>query len=162
MIPDGLEIYNSPIGEIEIASLNDMLISCTFSKLYHFDNLQSNSITQEGARQLNEYFSGQLKKFDLPLDFTGTELQIKVMRILETIPFGETKNYGEIASMLSLPSGSRAIGNLIGKNPLLILIPCHRVLGKNGKLTGYAGGSDRKRWLLRHEMDNSYHADRLF
>jgi methylated-DNA-[protein]-cysteine S-methyltransferase len=162
MVPDGLEIFSSPIGDIEIASLNDMLISSNFTRYFPSESIQSNAITKEAVRQLDAYFNGKLKKFDLPLDYDGTELQIKVMQLLESIPYGETRSYSEMANMLSLPSGSRAIGNLVGKNPLLILVPCHRVLGSTGKITGYAGGSDRKLWLLQHEMKNSPISGRLF
>jgi methylated-DNA-[protein]-cysteine S-methyltransferase len=162
MIPDGLEICSSPIGEIEIAALNDMLISCTFSRLFAKETIQPNAITSEGVKQLKAYFVGKLKQFDLPLDYEGTELQIRVLKLLETIPYGKTISYSDMAKVLSLHLGSRAVGNLIGKNPLLIFIPCHRVLGSNGKITGYAGGIDRKRWLLQHELNNSQSADRLF
>ena len=162
MFPDGLEIFNSPIGDIEIAALNDMLISCTFSGLYATETIQPNPITREGVNQLKAYFVGKLKKFDLPLDYNGTKLQMKVMQMLESIPYGETITYGDIAKKLSVPSASQAIGKLIGKNPLLIFVPCHRVLGNKGRITGYAGGADRKRWLLQLEMNNSQFTDRLF
>jgi methylated-DNA-[protein]-cysteine S-methyltransferase len=162
MIPDALERFSTAIGEIEIAALNDMIISCSFSMLHSSENLESNAVTSEAINQLKAYFDGKLKKFELPLDYNGTELQMKVMHLLESIAYGETITYGEIAKKLSVPSGSRAVGNLIGKNPLLILVPCHRVLGTNGKITGYAGGPDRKLWLLQHELTNSKRADRLF
>jgi methylated-DNA-[protein]-cysteine S-methyltransferase len=162
MIPDGLEIFKSPIGEIEIAALNDMLISCNFSRIYPEFAIQPNRITREGVNQLEAYFTGKLKKFDLPLDYEGTQLQIKIMKLLETVPYGQTISYSDLAKILALHLGSRAVGNLIGRNPLLILVPCHRVIGSNGKITGYAGGTERKLWLLQHEINNTQSADRLF
>ena len=162
MTPDGREVFTSEIGELEIASLNGKIISCTFSALFSSTELSPNSFTAEASNQLRAYFSGKLKNFDLPLDYDGTELQLKVMKMLELIPYGNTLTYGEMAKKLAVPDGSRAVGNLIGKNPLLILVPCHRVLGTNGKITGYAGGLDRKRWLLQHELKFGHREGTLF
>ncbi len=162
MVPDGKEIFTSEIGELEIASLSGKIISCTFSALYSSSGLIPDSITREACRQLKAYFKGSLKKFGLPLEYEGTELQLKVMHLLELIPYSETMSYAEVAKKLAIPSGSRAVGNLIGKNPLLILVPCHRVLGTNGKITGYAGGPERKRWLLQHELKFGHKAGTLF
>jgi O-6-methylguanine DNA methyltransferase len=152
MLPDGREIVSSAIGEIEVASLDGKIISCTFSALYSAAGLEPNALTSEACKQLKAYFQGELKVFDLPLHYEGTALQLKVMKMLELIPYGVTTSYGEMAKKLEIPSGSRAVGNLIGKNPLLILVPCHRVLGTDKKITGYAGGPDRKLWLLQHEL----------
>ena len=162
MLPDGREIFRSGIGELEIATLNGKIISCTFSDLYSSMGLEANAVTAEACRQLKGYFYGDLKSFDLPLEYDGTDLQLKVMKMLELIPYGITMSYGEMAKKLEVPSGSQAVGNLIGKNPLLILIPCHRVLGKNGKITGYSGGPDRKLWLLQHELKFSHKPGTLF
>ena len=161
-MPDGLEMFSSPIGEIEITTLGGKLFSSGFSRLYASETLQTNTLTGEVITQLKAYFEGKLKKFDLPLQYNGTELQLKAMKFIESIPFGETISYSEMAKALSVLSGSRAIGNLVGKNPMLIVVPCHRVIGSNGKITGYAGGVDRKLWLLQHELNNSHRADRLF
>lgn len=103
----------------------------------------------EARRQLTAYFAGELQEFELPLAARGTEFQRRVWRELETIPYGHTASYGEIARRLGMPpGGSRAVGLANGSNPIAIVVPCHRVIGSNGTLTGYAGGVERKRFLL--------------
>lgn len=101
--------------------------------------------------QLNDYFSGRRREFDVPLAATGTGFQQRVWAALATIPFGETRSYGDIARSLGQPGASRAVGLANGQNPISIIVPCHRVIGANGTLTGYGGGLERKRWLLEHE-----------
>ncbi|GED22331.1 methylated-DNA--[protein]-cysteine S-methyltransferase [Halomonas halmophila] len=108
-------------------------------------------VTDRARQQLAEYFDGQRHAFDLPLAPLGTDFQRRVWDALSTIPFGETRNYGEIADQLRCKGGQRAVGNANGKNPLAIVVPCHRVIGSDGSLTGYAGGIGRKQWLLAHE-----------
>lgn len=103
---------------------------------------------QEICRQLDEYFTGNLRRFSLPLDLQGTPFQLKVWRALLEIPFGKTIHYGEQARMIGQPSASRAVGLANGRNPISIIVPCHRVIGKNGALTGYGGGISMKRFLL--------------
>jgi methylated-DNA-[protein]-cysteine S-methyltransferase len=103
------------------------------------------------ARQLDAYFAGQLQAFDLPLDLAGTPFQQRVWAELQRIPFGETATYGELAAALGKPSASRAVGLANGRNPVSIVVPCHRVIGSDGSLTGYGGGIDRKRFLLALE-----------
>jgi methylated-DNA-[protein]-cysteine S-methyltransferase len=103
------------------------------------------------ARQLMEYFAGQRREFDLPLRMQGTEFQQRVWRELTKIPFGETRSYGQLAKRLNNPNGSRAVGLANGRNPIAIVVPCHRVIGADGSLTGFGGGLDRKEWLLTHE-----------
>ena len=105
------------------------------------------------ARQLAEYFAGTRRTFDLPLAFTarGTPFQQKVWRALLTIPFGETRSYGEIAAQIGSPRAVRAVGAANGRNPISIVAPCHRVVGANGKLTGFAGGLENKAYLLALE-----------
>lgn len=105
----------------------------------------------EAARQLREYFAGDRTTFDLPLAPRGTAFQQRVWMALREIPAGETRTYGEIAARLGQPTASRAVGAANGQNPLAVVVPCHRVVGANGTLTGYAGGLDRKAWLLDHE-----------
>jgi len=105
----------------------------------------------ETMRQLGEYFIGERRKFDLPLRMIGTEFQRRVWRMLEEIPFGTTWSYGDLAKRIGNPNASRAVGLANGRNPISILVPCHRVIGADGSLTGYGGGLDRKRWLLAHE-----------
>ncbi len=107
-----------------------------------------NAILLETERQLNEYFAGQRKAFSLPLDPVGTEFQKSVWNALLTIPFGETRSYGEIARQLGNEKAMRAVGAANGKNPISIIAPCHRVIGANGALTGFAGGLEAKAILL--------------
>jgi len=109
----------------------------------------------EAERQLREYFSGQRKHFALPLAPVGTLFQRRVWDALCTIPYGETRSYGEIAAQIGAPSASRAVGAANHRNPLMIFIPCHRVIGANRKLTGYAGGLDMKAALLTLEADST-------
>lgn len=104
-------------------------------------------------RQLSEYFRGQRKEFHMKLVFEGTEFQNKVWNELCNVPYGETASYKDIAEKIDNPNGVRAVGGANNKNKLAIVVPCHRVIGKNGKLTGYAGGIWRKEWLLSHEHD---------
>jgi methylated-DNA-[protein]-cysteine S-methyltransferase len=101
--------------------------------------------------QLDEYFSGQRKIFNIPLSANGTEFQIKVWQALTTIPYGQTWSYQDLANAINNPKAVRAVGLANGKNPISIIVPCHRVIGKNGKLTGYAGGVERKAQLLELE-----------
>jgi methylated-DNA-[protein]-cysteine S-methyltransferase len=106
---------------------------------------------REAARQLHEYFAGSRREFDLPLNLLGTEFQMRVWRMLTGIGYGETCSYGDLAKRLDSPGASRAVGLANGRNPISIIVPCHRVIGANGSLTGYGGGLERKRWLLAHE-----------
>lgn len=108
-------------------------------------------IINAAAEQLAIYFDGALKVFDLPLDLRGTDFQKRVWKLLLEIPFGETRTYGEIACALDNTGASQAVGAANGKNPVAIVVPCHRVIGTSGHLTGYAGGMEKKRFLLTHE-----------
>ena len=101
--------------------------------------------------ELDEYFRGERLSFDLPLAPTGTPFQLRVWAALLAIPFGQTASYGEIARRIGRPAGARAVGLANGKNPIAVIVPCHRVIGASGDLTGYGGGLERKRWLLAHE-----------
>jgi len=103
------------------------------------------------VRQLGEYFSGSRREFELPLRFEGTAFQRRVWQELTEIRYGETWSYGQLARRIGNPSASRAVGLANGRNPISILVPCHRVIGADGSLTGYGGGLERKRWLLAHE-----------
>ncbi|GLS50269.1 methylated-DNA--protein-cysteine methyltransferase [Methylobacterium gnaphalii] len=108
-------------------------------------------VLAEAQRQLTEYFAGRLRKFSLALDFQGTPSQQQVWQALLTIPFGETRSYGQIAVQIGQPKAVRAVGAANGKNPISIIAPCHRVIGASGKLTGFAGGLGTKSFLLRLE-----------
>jgi len=105
------------------------------------------------AQQLDGYFADERTEFDLPLDLEGTEFQRAVWAGLCAIPFGTTTSYGELALSLNKPGAARAVGAATGRNPVSIIVPCHRLVGANGALTGFAGGLDTKRWLLNHERD---------
>jgi methylated-DNA-[protein]-cysteine S-methyltransferase len=103
------------------------------------------------VEQLDAYFNGMLQEFDVPLDAIGSDFQKKVWNALRQIPFGETRSYGQIAKTIRQPKASRAVGLANNQNPIAIIVPCHRVIGANGSMTGYGGGLPRKRWLLEHE-----------
>ena len=105
----------------------------------------------EAERQVLEYFAGTRRAFELPLSMGGTDFQRRVWQALGAIPYGETTSYGALARSLGTPGASRAVGAANGQNPLSIIVPCHRVIAQNGKLTGYGGGLERKEWLLAHE-----------
>ena len=109
----------------------------------------------EAARQLDEYFDGERTEFDLPLALNGTEFQVRVLEELRKIPYGETVSYGDIARRIGRPRAVRAVGAANGRNPLPIFVPCHRVIGSSGDLTGFGGGLDTKAMLLRLEAEHS-------
>lgn len=147
--------YSSPIGMMEIAGTEDGISSIIFTD----DEVTTGmvpEILKDAYDQLDEYFKGKRKVFDLKLSPEGTEFQKRVWEELENIPFGETLSYKDIASRIGNIKAVRAVGNANGKNPISIVVPCHRVIGSSGDLTGYAGGLDRKAWLLKHENVNTY------
>jgi len=152
--------YQSPIGTIEIRGNEHGILNVEFREeagIEH-DNLPDTIINC--VLQLNEYFSGARRKFDLNLIPEGTEFQKKVWEALTTIPYCKTASYGEIAKKIGNPDASRAVGMANNKNKISIIIPCHRVIGATGKLVGYAGGLWRKEWLLNFEKRNQN--DKLF
>ena len=112
------------------------------------------TIIKEAAKQLDEYFKGKRKEFDLPINPQGTDFQRKVWEALKQIPYGETKTYKQIAQTINKPNACRAVGQANNKNPIWIIIPCHRVIGASGKLTGYGGGLEMKQRLLEIEKGN--------
>lgn len=112
---------------------------------------RDDTVAPEAAAQLAEYFAGERTSFDVPLAPRGTPFQRRVWDALREIPYGATESYGRIAARIGAPTASRAVGAANGRNPLGIIVPCHRVVGASGALTGYAGGVERKRWLLDHE-----------
>jgi methylated-DNA-[protein]-cysteine S-methyltransferase len=146
----------SPIGILTLVSDGEYLLSLsmeTFTKINNIEqsNTRPISILCEAKSQLEAYFDGKLKSFDLPLQMDGTQFQQKVWGELKKIPYGETINYGELASRVGNPKASRAVGMANHNNPIGIIVPCHRVIGADGKLTGYAGGLWRKEKLLELE-----------
>lgn len=110
-----------------------------------------NKLLSGVLKELKKYFEGKLKSFSIPLDPKGTPFQKRIWQALSNIPYGETRTYGEIGVRLGVPKASRAVGRACNQNPIAIIIPCHRVVGKDGKLTGYSAGLEKKRWLLEFE-----------
>ena len=145
--------YNSIIGDIFISADENFLLSVQFVN-HNFIENKENKIIRQTIKQLDEYFRGKRKKFELPLNPKGTEFQKKVWLQLMNIPYGKTATYKDIATLIGNSNASRAVGNANNKNPIAIIIPCHRVIGSNNKLTGYAGGLDKKEKLLNLEKNN--------
>lgn len=140
------QYLNSPIGFIKITANNEAINEVIFVENEEEDN--PNALTQEATNQLMEYFEGKRKVFNLPLSPIGTSFQQAVWKALCSIPYGETRSYGEIAKMIGNPKASRAVGMANNRNPISIIIPCHRVIGASGKLVGYGGGINKKIYLL--------------
>jgi len=151
---------DTPIGELLLAGDDDGLAMVGFPKGPMRRNPESDWIFNEkpltaARRQLREYFAGKRRSFELPLKLSGTNFQQSVLRALQEIPYGETVSYGEIARRIGRPRAVRAVGAANGRNPLPIVIPCHRVIGKSGDLTGFGGGLDTKEALLRLEAEQT-------
>lgn len=142
--------YSSPIGYIEIMTSQDLLYSVDFIDQIK-EETSKPKILKETLKQLDEYFKGTRKQFDLNCQFEGTVFQNQVWKALMEIPYGQTMSYEDIAVKINHEKASRAVGNANNKNPIGIIVPCHRVIGSDKSLTGYAAGIDRKRWLLEHE-----------
>lgn len=117
----------------------------------HGVRADNDPLLEQAADQLHAYFAGRLREFDLPIRFNGTQFQQQVWTALSAIPYGQTWSYGQLARHLGKPGASRAVGLANGRNPVSIVVPCHRVIGSDGSLTGYGGGMARKEWLLRVE-----------
>jgi methylated-DNA-[protein]-cysteine S-methyltransferase len=142
--------YESPIGLLVVVCTKEWLLSVEFVDKKS-SQVKSNFLMEKVLKQLDQYFKGERKDFDVPLFLGGTPFQNQVWNELQKIPYGETFSYKELAVKLGNKKATRAVGNANGKNLISIIIPCHRVIGSNKKLTGYAGGLDRKKWLLEHE-----------
>lgn len=142
----------SPLGPVQLYATGDELVGLYLPGHRALPGVAGRSEVLVCARaQLSEYFAGKRKVFDLPLGLRGTAFQTRVWRELLEIGHGETWSYGELAQSIGQPTASRAVGAANGKNPISIIVPCHRVIGSNGDLTGYGGGMPAKRWLLDHE-----------
>ena len=126
-------------------------IEFTPAKLAEGHRQDANAFLREAASQLHAYFAGDLRRFELPLDMHGTEFQKRVWRELEKIPYGETRSYAQVAAAIGTPNAVRAVGAANGSNPVAIVVPCHRVIGSGGRLTGYGGGLPLKKRLLELE-----------
>jgi len=147
----------SPIGDLCVAASDQGLTCLLFDQYAHgpdrtgWEPDRGSELLAEARRQLAEYFDHRRTTFDLPLDLQGTPFQLQVWKQLTRIPYGSTTSYGNIAKELGNPTGSRAVGAANGRNPVAIVVPCHRVIGSKGDLTGFGGGMARKEWLLKHE-----------
>jgi len=142
--------YDSPVGILELSATKNGLSGLYFVEK-KTDEEKGNEILEKTCRQLDEYFKEERKEFELPLDIQGTDFQKSVWEQLLKIPFGVTKTYLDIAKNLGDRNSLRAVGMANGKNKISIIIPCHRVIGADGELTGFGGGIWRKKWLLDHE-----------
>ena len=144
------DYFDSPLGTIEFNASDKgitQVIFCGTKK----STILRNGITEQCKQELAEYFSGSRHVFGVPLDPQGTTFQKAVWQGLSTIQFGKTVTYLDIAKLVNKPKAAQAVGGANGRNPISIIVPCHRVIGTNGTLTGYAGGLERKLWLLNHE-----------
>lgn len=141
--------FNCEIGIICIEDNGEKLISVQLCKNAKSSNMSA--LTKKAINQMKEYFCGERKYFDLPLQMNGTEFQLKVWNELCNIPYGETRSYKDIAEKIGNSKAVRAVGGANNKNKFMIIVPCHRVIGTNGSLTGYAGGIDTKEKLLKFE-----------
>jgi methylated-DNA-[protein]-cysteine S-methyltransferase len=150
----------TPIGDLLLAGDDEALSLVGFpeGKMRYApgdDWIENEALFARAREQLTEYFAGRRRQFDLPLNLTGTEFQLRVLEELQRIPYGETTSYGDIASRIGRPKAVRAVGAANGRNPIPIIVPCHRVIGSSGDLTGFGGGLGAKRALLRLEAENS-------
>ena len=151
-------IFESPIGNILIAASGQGISEISFlsdSDAGRAVSGNATDITGICQNQLEEYFEGQRQNFHLPLDLKGTPFQLSVWRALLLIPFGTVWSYGKVARQIGNPKAGRAVGGANHRNPISIIVPCHRVLGSGGDLTGYGGGLWRKEWLIKHERKNA-------
>lgn len=147
---------DSPIGVLTLTGSEGILTGLHMHDQRHapphLDAWQRDDVMfKDVIAQLHAYFDGSLREFDVPLVLSGTEFQRRVWAQLREIPYGETASYGDMARWIGSPNASRAVGLANGRNPVAIIVPCHRVIGADGSLTGYGGGLDRKVWLLEHE-----------
>jgi methylated-DNA-[protein]-cysteine S-methyltransferase len=143
--------YVSPIGNILIKADEESLLSIAFGEDDTKGNTYFSAIIEDTKKQFDLYFSKKLRQFSLPLNLSSSEFQGKVLDEVKKIPFGEIVTYTQLAQRLGTVKLTRAVANANASNPFLIIIPCHRVVGKNGSMTGYAGEIWRKEWLLKHE-----------
>ena len=146
-------IYDTPMGKISIAENGEGITRLTYGDVFEPDRYEAGEtpLIREAARQLAEYFIQKRETFDFPLALEGTDFEKKVWSALLTIPYGETRSYGDIAAQIGNPKACRAVGRANGANRIAIVIPCHRVIGADGTLTGYSSGLDKKKFLLRLE-----------
>ena len=144
-------IFKSPIGNLVVHVTEKGVSEISFSDEAVECEAKENAILAACLTQLAEYFDGVREEFSVPLDLNGTPFQLAVWRALMQIPYGATAGYGDVAAAIGRPKAARAVGGANHNNPVSIIVPCHRVIGSDGSLTGYGGGLHRKRWLLDHE-----------
>lgn len=154
-------VIDTPIGDLLLVGEDDetrgvaltgaYLVGQRYEREVGSDWLRDDAAFADAHKQFGEYFAGDSTSFDLRFSLRGSEFQRAVWQALDAIPYGETCSYGELAERVADRSKTRAVAAAVGRNPLCIVLPCHRVIGANGSLTGYAGGLERKRWLLDHE-----------
>lgn len=159
------KIMASPVGQLKLVAGDKGLVAILWEnddpkrvRLGSIVQNENHPVLLEAERQLADYFAGKRQSFSLDLDFKGTEFQKKVWQALLDIPFGETQSYGVIAERIGNPNAVRAVGAANGRNPVSIIAPCHRVIGSNGKLTGFAGGLEAKAFLLALESRDPSHS----
>lgn len=152
-------LFPSPVGALTLVASDAGLVAILWEdddparvRLTEREKRADHPMLAQTAQQLAAYFAGSLQQFTVPLDFRGTDFQKQVWAALCAIPFGETRSYGDVARAIGHPTASRAVGAANGRNPISIIAPCHRVVGTNGALTGFAGGVEVKRWLLDFEQ----------
>jgi methylated-DNA-[protein]-cysteine S-methyltransferase len=154
-VPVASRVIESPLGPLLLVGRDGVLTQLWMTPFPVPDDAPADArdagVLDETARQLDAYFAGDLTAFDVPLELDGTTFQRRVWDELLRIPFGERISYGELARRVGRPGSARAVGLANGRNPVSIIVPCHRVVGSDGRLTGYGGGLDRKAWLLDHE-----------
>jgi methylated-DNA-[protein]-cysteine S-methyltransferase len=164
-------VIDSPLGELTLVAGDDALTGLYFRHHWYRPaedtfgprvDAESDTLLAKARTQLTDYLSGDRNEFDLLMRLDGDEAQRRVWHLLTTIPYGETITYGELAAALDDGTTAQEVGQAVGRNPLSIVVPCHRVVGKNGQLTGYAGGLKRKQFLLELEEPAEARAARLF
>lgn len=139
------------IGTLEVVGSGRGIVAVSFVDALDSAAGCATPVVQECLAQLGQYFGGTRTTFTVPLDLRGTDFRLLVWQALQEIPFGQTTTYGAVAGAVAHPRSAHAVGGAVGANPVSIIVPCHRVIGSDGSLTGYGGGLDRKRWLLEHE-----------
>jgi methylated-DNA-[protein]-cysteine S-methyltransferase len=154
------KIVDSPLGELRLVAEGEALTGLYFPGHWYEPDpasfgTRADAGFEQAERQLGEYFAGARTRFDLPSSLQGDDFQRRVWALIDDIPYGRTRTYGELAEELGNPLLARDVGGAVGRNPLSVIVPCHRVVGKGGKLTGYAGGLERKRFLLELEAPES-------
>ncbi|WP_167956996.1 methylated-DNA--[protein]-cysteine S-methyltransferase [Anaerosporobacter faecicola] len=143
--------YESPIGRILLEEEEEHIVGLNLTKQHFRVNVEETLLLRETKKQLTEYFQGLRKKFSLPIALKGTPFQQKVWEALRTIPYGETCSYKDIAMQIGQPGAMRAVGGANNKNPIMIIVPCHRVIGANKQMIGFGAGIPIKEYLLAHE-----------